>query len=168
MNKTIKTIVATTFTVGTLLAGFSQIGLVDASPIVPTQQSTTQQQNHQKLIKETKQLAVEGKVINSESFGLDSSRDAIVKKWGKPDPDSDAQTLFYTKRQIVFELQKNKVKTVDSMDKRFENITEKEIKQALGKPNDVKRYEDGTEMYYKAGKHTLCFVLGSVVEVVVY
>ncbi|MCH5585602.1 YjgB family protein [Shimazuella sp. AN120528] len=166
MNKSIKTIIATTFTVGTLLAGISQISYAYASPITSTQHQNTQQQNHQKLIKQTKQLAAEGKVINSESFGLGSTRNAIVKKWGKPE-DSDANTLFYEKRKILFELKANKVTSVDSLDKRFQSINEKEVRQALGKPNKVKHYEDGTEVYYKAGKHTLRFVFGTNVDVIV-
>lgn len=166
MNNSIKTVVATTFTVGALLAGISQIHIAHASSIPSVQHQYTQQQNHQKLIKQTKQLAAEGKVINSESFGLGSSRNAIIEKWGKPE-ESDANSLFYEKRKILFELKANKVTSLDSLDKKFQNITEKEVRQALGKPDKVKHYEDGTELYYKAGKHTLCFVFGTLVDVIV-
>jgi hypothetical protein len=157
MNKTIKTIAVTTFTIGTLLAGFSPLSQVDASSTVQTQQVSTQQQNHPKLLKQTKQLAVEGKVINSESFGLGSSHDAIVKKWGKPDEGSDRDNLFYEKRRIIFFGKVGHTTEIYSNDLRYDEITYKEVKKALGKPVKEVKGEDAIYVTYPAGKHTLEF-----------
>ncbi|WP_028778110.1 DUF4309 domain-containing protein [Shimazuella kribbensis] len=155
MNKTIKTITVTTFTLGTLLAGFSQLSQVDASTTVQTQQGSTQQQNHQKLLKQTKQLAAEGKVINSESFGLGSSHDAIVKKWGKPDEGSDRDNLFYDKRHISFFGEAGHTKEIYSNDLSYDGVTYKEVKKEFGKPVKEVEGEDGIYLTYPAGKHTL-------------
>lgn len=155
MNKTIKTIVATTFTAGTLLAGFSQINQVDASSVAQTHQMSTEQQNHQKLIKQIKQLAVEGKVINSESFGLGSSHNDIVKKWGNPDEGSDKNYLYYDKRQISFFGEFGHVKQINTYDHRYFDITYKEVQKEFGKPVKEVKGEDGVYWTYKTGNHTL-------------
>jgi hypothetical protein len=170
MNKAIKTIGATSLIVGTLLAGLSSIGVpqTDAAPLTKAQHVTVAQQNNQQIIKQTKQLAAEGKTINSDNLGLGSTSSAIIKKWGLPDPNhSDKDRLdYYQKKKVVFELKKNKVTTVYSADKRFQSLTLKEIQKVLGK-GQVSYFEDGYEVLYKAGKHNLRFIFGNEVEVMV-
>lgn len=155
MNKTIKTVVATTFTIGTLLAGFSQITPVDASSTIQPHQVSTQQQNNQKLVKQIKQLAAEGKVITSESFRLGSSHADIIKKWGKPDEGSDKDYLYYDKRQISFFGESGHVKQINTYDQRYYDITYKEVQKEFGKPVKEVKGEDGIYWTYKTGDHTL-------------
>lgn len=52
-----------------------------------------------------------------------------------------------------------------SLDKRFQDITPKEVEKTLGKPDKKEHYEDGDELIYKAVKHTLRFVFSNEVEV---
>lgn len=119
--------------------------------------TTMHKQSHQQTIKNIKKLAIQGKTVNSENFSLQSKTSNIVKKWGKPDEGSDANYLYYSKRNISFHAQKEKVVGIYSADKSYFEITYKEVKQTLGKPVKEVKGEDGVYVTYKAGKNTLQF-----------
>ncbi|MCH5583476.1 YjgB family protein [Shimazuella sp. AN120528] len=118
----------------------------------------------QQLIQQVKQLAIEGKTINSDGFGLGSSRDEINKKWGAEDKE-DVDQMYYESRKAYFVLKNDKVVELYSADERLQNITKQEVQNALGKPDQLRQYEDGDELIYKAGDNSITFTFGSDIEI---
>lgn len=142
-----------------LLSGFALplINTADAAPQKQEAQSTNSK--HQAILKETKKLAIAGKAINSENFGMGSVGKDIVKKWGKPSA-GDKDFLRYDDRRIYFELKSSKVNLIQSRDKNYKGITYQEVVNTLGKP-DKQYFEESSgdhgyiKAVYKLGKRTL-------------
>ncbi|WP_028776021.1 DUF4309 domain-containing protein [Shimazuella kribbensis] len=122
--------------------------------------------NKQQLIQQVKQLAIEGKTINSDGFSLGSSRDEINKQWGTED-EEDVNQMYYENRKAYFVLKNDKVVELYSSDEKLQDITEQEVQKALGKPDQVGQYEDGNELIYKAGDNSIAFIFGSRIEILV-
>jgi hypothetical protein len=154
-----KTAIVFTLATGLLITGTSltTINVSDAAPKSKIE-ATVQQKSHQAAIKKIKNLATQGKTVNSEKFALRSRTSAIIKKWGKPDEGSDEAYLYYSKRNISFAAENGKVETIYSADKSYFDITYKEVKKTLGKPVQEVKGEDGIYVTYKAGKNSLEFV----------
>jgi hypothetical protein len=107
----------------------------------------SQYETDQKVLQNTWKLSKQGKTINSESFGIGSSRGEIEKTWGKPDgtiiPYSKGESVVYQDRQIQFIYDaSNKVDFIETFDKRLINkIPLSKVRKILGKPvregNDI-------------------------------
>ncbi|WP_028776614.1 DUF4309 domain-containing protein [Shimazuella kribbensis] len=154
MNKKINLLIATTLTVGTLLAGVTQIGGASAATNTPTAQE-------KKLLIETRDLSKKGKVTTSEEFGIGSTPKQIEKKWGKKDGNSEDAELKYSKHQTVFyipnEDPKPKVFALATTDKNYQSITPNEVKQVLGKPSETYTSPEEYDLEYIYGKKHLIF-----------
>lgn len=122
-------------------------------PTTPTSNLNSTEQ----IIQNTLDLANDGKVINSESFGLNTSATEIKQKWGKPDT-SNSEWIAYFKREIEFGLKQDKVMWVRSTDKKFLNITLAEVEKIAGKPKSETKGDDRTYIDYKKGGYLLAFV----------
>ncbi|WP_028776225.1 DUF4309 domain-containing protein [Shimazuella kribbensis] len=153
-----KSAIAFSLATGLLITG-TAITTIHTTHAAPNTKivSPVQQQSNQATIKKIRNLASQGKTVNSEKFGLQSKTNDIVKKWGKPDSGSDANHLYYDKKGIGFIAEKGKVVKIYSGDKSYWDITYKEVKQTLGKPVKEVKGEDGVYLTYKAGKNTLVF-----------
>jgi hypothetical protein len=134
MKKSVKTIMITTLAIGALLTGWSNENKVQASNQTNTKQETVKE-NHVQLLKQTRELAKQGKVKASKEFRIGSTPKEIVAKWGEADKSSDEYELKYSKRYITFYLddQKN-VGSLWTNDKSYQNVTYEEVKKAYGKP----------------------------------
>lgn len=154
MKKATKVVLASAFVIGATLSGFTPVNVSHATP---SQKIVTIQQNHKKTIEDTLKLATQGKTINSEKFGIQSKGKDIKKKWGKPDPGSDAENLSYSKKKILFQLEKDKVLWITSYDKKFEKIKVADVKKVAGKPQKESKGADAYYLKYKKGKHILEF-----------
>lgn len=157
MKKTAKIVLACTLLSGSLLAVSSQ---TYAAPVFTTK--VDHQQQHEKTLLQTRDLAKQGKVINSETFGLKTSKQEIVKKWGQPE-ESDSSSdgyLDYQKRGIKFLLSSNQVDMLVSSDKNLTSITYKEVQKVLGKGSSDESDGKGDTfgVQYQAGKHLLTFI----------
>jgi hypothetical protein len=154
-----KTAIAFSLATGLLVTGsaISTIQTTHAASNTKVVSPTTQSQ--QTTIKKIKEFASQGKTVNSENFALQSKTKDIVEKWGKPDPSSNPNEFFYVKRGVGFIVEKGKVVKIFSGDKSYDEITYKELKQSLGKPDKETKKEDvGVFLTYKAGKNTLQFI----------
>lgn len=152
-----KGILVATLAVGTILGG-----LVAAQPSFAAKTTQAQtQQDHAKLLKQTMQLAKQGKVKTSGKFGLSSTRKSIETKWGKADTDSQRGQLKYSKRATIFEVadwdgHKDSVFLLQTTDKSYANVTYQEVKKAFGKGSEYKG-ADGGYISYQAGDNVLNF-----------
>lgn len=153
-----KGMLVATLAVGTLLGG-----LVAAQPSYAANnlQTAQTQQDHAKLLKQTMQLAKQGKVKTSGEFGLFSSRKSIEAKWGKADKDSKSWQSKYSKHATIFEFadfdgHKDSVYLVQTTDKSYSDVTYQEVKKVFGKGSEYKGI-DGGYVSYQAGDHTLSF-----------
>ncbi|WP_028778109.1 DUF4309 domain-containing protein [Shimazuella kribbensis] len=143
-----------TLATGLLLSAATLSTINTASANTQKQAAQSTNVKHQVILKQTKNLADDGKTINSEKFGVGSSTKDIIKKWGQPDNPKEEISLKYSKRQIEFLARSKKVTTVVSNDNRYEGITYQEVVDTLGLPYE---YEDGKDIIisYEAEKHTL-------------
>nr|WP_255724473.1 DUF4309 domain-containing protein [Shimazuella soli] len=117
------------------------------------------QKQHKQTLDQARKLAAQGKVINSEHFGLGSKKKDIVRKWGKPDATDNMgvgqEQIDYKKRGVSFFLYKGTVTSVTTEDKRILALTHDEVLKAWGKP--YKHDQGAGQVYetYKAGKHDI-------------
>jgi hypothetical protein len=154
MQRIAKMMVAATLLVSTTLIGISPIHAANAAQVTGV---VTTEENHQKLIQDTLELATQGKTINSENFGIGSKGSAIKREWGVPDRGSDREWYFYWERLIYFKLDKDRVTNILSFDERLSDITLAEVKKIAGKPESEWKGEDGFYLDYTVGKYQLRF-----------
>lgn len=151
MKKTTKMILAYTLIAGSILAG-GQVYQVYTSSVY-----ADQQKSNAHILRQTKDLAKQGRVLNSENFRMDSNKNDIIKKWGAPDL-VDKWTLSYNgKRSIQFQLDGSKVVGINTTDKNLTSITYSEVQKVLGKGVSHENMGDLFEVSYKVGKNTLVF-----------
>jgi hypothetical protein len=161
-NKKVTGALAVALTVGTLLTGVVSGGEVFADQSKTTVQSPIKQKNAVLLL-ETKKLAKQGKVTTSGEFKLGSAKSEIVKKWGNPDKDSKQKSgeLKYSKRQVSFFVgnydgHKDSVYSLHNFDKRYANVSYKDVKNTLGAGKEYKGKNDGY-LTYEVGGNILTF-----------
>lgn len=158
MKKITKTLLAATLLAGAIIPITANIPNADAASSNFSNEASVQKQNKQTLDK-TKKLAAQGKVINSEGFGLASKKKDILKKWGKPDSTESTgenlEQITYEKRGVSFSVYKGTVTSVMTKDKRILALTHDEVQKAWGKP--IKHDQGAGQVYetYKAGKHEI-------------
>jgi hypothetical protein len=142
MQKITNMIVATTLFISATLLGIAPIYTANAAPDTKV---VTVEENHQKLIQDTLELAIQGKTINSENFGIGSKGSDIKREWGTPDPpESDGSVYVYQKRKIWFEVsRKSRVTGICSFDERLWDITLAEVKKIAVAPEREHKGEDG-------------------------
>jgi outer membrane protein assembly factor BamE (lipoprotein component of BamABCDE complex) len=151
-----KMLLATTLLVGATLPVILSVS--DAYAVNSTKEVKTQESNKQ-IIDKTVKLAAQGKVINSEQFGLGSKKQDILKKWGKPEYtdkyENHWEVLDYTKRGVRFLLVKGQVTEVTTEDKRVLALSHKDVEQALGKP--IEQDHGAGQIYetYQSGKNLI-------------
>ncbi|TCP69776.1 DUF4309 domain-containing protein [Baia soyae] len=125
-----------------------------AAPITEAQVDSSNQS--QDILKQTMQLAAEGKVLGSGKFGLDSQKKEILKKWGKP-AYQDRFTLDYSKRNVTFGLTKQSVSSVSSRDSRLLALTHQKVEKSLGKPFDSDIGAGNLHELYYVGENVIEF-----------
>ncbi|WP_028776674.1 DUF4309 domain-containing protein [Shimazuella kribbensis] len=166
MKKTVKGLMIGTLAVGTVLGGLLISKNFSSASDTPTIQVPVKQnhENHEQLLKQTLDLAKEGKVITSEEFGRYSSKKSIIAKWGEPDKDSKNGILKYSKHATQFYIgdsnnYKKSVYLLETTDKSYASVTYDEVKRskALGKGGE---YKDRNTAYiiYAVGENDLRFI----------
>jgi hypothetical protein len=150
MNKTIKLVLVYTLLAGLLFAG-AQIYQVYASKV-----QADQLQQHEKTLRQVKDLAQHGKLINSGAFGLNSNKNDIIKKWGKPEME-DKWLLSYKKPSVEFQLEGTKVVALQTADESLTSIAYTEVQKVLGKGVPIENMGDLFEVHYSIGKNNLVF-----------
>jgi hypothetical protein len=163
MKKTVKTIMVTTLAIGTLITGFSYVNGAQASEQTHTMQ-VSEKQNHARLLKHTKELAKQGKVITTEKFGfgIGTPLKDIEAKWGQPTSKTDGESQ-YENRSTAFNFSFDKKHTtywVYTTDKSYKSVSYEEMKRTLGKPVSEFHYEEDKNDYqvvYETGKYELNF-----------
>lgn len=142
--KIAKGLLVTAILTGVPLVGSLQTNA--APPPVVVQKDVAQQ-----TLNETVRLAKVGRVINSEQFGVGSTKSAIMKKWGNPE-ESTKEYVNYTKRKVAFSLKQGKVVNVTTTDKRVLAISYDALNKKLGKPVE--------EDHAMGGRHHQVFKVG--------
>lgn len=117
------------------------------------------------LIENIKQLAIKGKVINSEFMAKTNTIDDVEKQWGKANntdyiAKAKGNYATYTDKNIVFGLNKGmQIFEVRSYDPQINKITMSQIKQVLGMPQyDVKVNGEEIIGYVMSDDFKLLFV----------
>ncbi|MCH5585799.1 YjgB family protein [Shimazuella sp. AN120528] len=159
----IKGLIATTFAAGLLFTGITHVGGVHAANNIPDIQ-TPANQNHAKLLKHTKELAKQGKVITTEKFGfgIGTPRKDIEAKWGQPTRKWDGES-DYDNRSTAFNFSYDKKHTVFwvyTTDKSYKSVSYEETKRILGKPTSESHDDEDKNAYsivYRTGKYELNF-----------
>jgi hypothetical protein len=136
---------------------FTMINIVDAA--TKQQEDSSMHMKNLALLKQTISLAQSGKTINSENFGIGTKANDIVKKWGKPDYPDSTYELYYQTHSTSFFIKSGKVSSLTSFDKRYFDVTYKEVIQAYGKPVKQTFGDDGVYVQYKVGNRVLEVVL---------
>lgn len=108
------------------------------------------------VLDQTMKLASEGKVINSEKFGIGSKKKEILKKWGKPEYQ-DEFTIDYMKRKVTFSFTNDVVESVSTKDQHLLKLTHDQVEKALGKPMDSDIGAGQIRELYQAGNHVVEF-----------
>lgn len=150
--------------VGTILGGIVVTQTACSAKDIQSAPAQTQQ-DHAKLLKQTRDLANKGRVITSEEFGLYSTQKEIESKWGKPDSDSNRAEgeWKYSKHSTFFFLGNDNtdsggVSTVfqlKTLDKQYASVTAKEVQKTLGEGMVDK--EAGYIAYEVENANTLVF-----------
>jgi hypothetical protein len=156
-----KSLLITVIAIGTILTGCSSTQSDSIGDIKTTE---TVNHDHMELLKQTKQLADQGKVISSEEFGLYTPQEEIEAKWGKPDSDSNLadgewkynkhSTTFYLGKNITDSGGKTVVSNIKTTDKRYAAITAEELQKTL---KDGVVYKEGGYITYSTDIANLTF-----------
>ncbi|WP_028778383.1 DUF4309 domain-containing protein [Shimazuella kribbensis] len=158
MNKTTKTMIATTLVVGSLFTGSISIPAIYAEK-EPERVHVVNDVKHEQLIKKIMYLSSKGKTINSEEFGIGSHEVDIRKKWGEPTSSNEYFLSYAEKKQTEFAIENGYVKNwVNSSDKRLEEITYEEVLKTAGKPLTNKTNEGRRFVTYQTGKYNLLLI----------
>lgn len=108
------------------------------------------------VLSQTKKAAQNGNVINSE-FGINSSKDKIIKKYGKPDQEDQTMLNYYQSKQVAFGLNKKKTIVLYTIAKEYKGLTSGNVEKELGKPNCVEGAMGKAYWSYHLGKYLLTF-----------
>ncbi|WP_028777273.1 DUF4309 domain-containing protein [Shimazuella kribbensis] len=155
MKKIAKTLLTTTLLAGVIIPITASIPNVYAA----SQHDSGKSSEHKQTLDQTRNLAAQGKVINSEHFGLGSKKKDILRKWGKPDSTEstgdEQEQITYEKRRVSFFVYKGIVTSVTTTDKRILALSHDEVEKAWGKP--IKHDQGAGQVYetYKAGKNEI-------------
>ncbi|SDX51497.1 protein of unknown function [Marininema mesophilum] len=142
-----------------LVALFAVVAVFAWVPLSPLFNSTAHAESTAKtdVLKQTMELAKQGKAVNSGSFGLQSKKSSILKKWGKPEYQ-DQFTLNYDKHQVSFYLDNQGiVKSLETTDAKLVPVSHDQVAKTLGKPFES---DAGAGQYYEsyhAGKNDVTF-----------
>ncbi len=145
MKKRLQVLFAVLLAAGML---FSVVNTVTATTVHP--------KSAEQVLKETKQAAKNGKVINSP-FGLGTKKVAIVRKYGKPGPNSTADYLNYPKRHVFFTLEHNKVVRIVTTDPSLLKVNKDQVLKVLKKPNSSEGAAGHVYWTYDLGNNELIF-----------
>lgn len=143
--------------------GFVGCSLSDASA------DSTQQKNDQQVLDKTIDLAKQGYAINTEKekIKLGSTGSEVKKKFGQPDNNDSSTYYVYSKKRLQFFLDetegtpenKRPVISIGTTDRRYENITYKQVQEALKgyKKVSERKGEDAIYVTYLVGSNFLVF-----------
>lgn len=103
-----------------------------------------------------------GKIYLEFRYGIGSTPQEILKYYGQPDAGDPSIMDYMKSRFVSFVIMNNQVTQVISNHPKFLQLTEQQIIDQLGPPQN-KGYQDGTGQYimYQAGSYQLLFFLNN-------